>query len=180
MPRTKSSAGPRATLREQNAKLEEQNRLLRQELAARREAADLRTEPSANDPVMFGALAQSIVAGLPLKEFAIKATIGFIYGYTLGVAGQWAVGAFALLAMPVWINFVVAVLITMAVIYVGITTIMPTSNFVYNTGAKTLGFIKRETLAARDWVERTAHDVRTEVERRKAAREIASGTVAAH
>lgn len=180
MPRTKSSAGPRATLREQNAKLEEQNRLLRQELAARREAADLRTEPSANDPVMFGALAQSIVAGLPLKEFAIKATLGFIYGYTLGVVGQAAITAFALLAMPAWINFVVAVLITMATIYVALTTVVPVSNFTYNSVAKIGSFVKRETLAARDWVERTAHDVRTEVERRKAAREIASGTVAAH
>lgn len=117
----------------------------------------------------LGHIAQSLVAGLPLKEFATKATIGFIYGYTLGVAGNAIYTAMLLLAMPAWINFVCGVLISMAMIYIAFTTIVPISTFTYNGVAKLTTFVKREALAMREWVEETAHEIRMEVARREAA-----------
>lgn len=119
---------------------------------------------------MFGALAHNIVAGLPMQEFAIKATIGFIYAFTLMTTANWAVGTIALLAVPGWISFVLSLLVVMSFLYVTVTTVGPVSRFVFNTGSKVSTFMRRELLAAREWVENTAHELRTEHAQREAAR----------
>lgn len=168
----------RPTSREQMAKMQRDIEALSAELAERRSAADLRSPVhAANDPMMFGALAQSLVAGLPLREFAIKATIGFIYGYTLGVVGSSIIAAMALLALPAWITFVFSVLIGMALIYVALGTVIPVTNFTYNTFAKIGNFVKKESLAAREWVEKTAHELKHEHSVRTAEREARHVTV---
>lgn len=139
---------------------------IREDIAANKEMLE---NPEAGG-FAFGQLAQSIVQGLPMKEFAVKATIAFIYGYTLGMVGTYIAGALALLAMPAWITFVLTTLLVVCLVYVAITTTWPVSSFTYNTVAKTFAFIKRETLAAREWVEKTAADIRADAAQREVAR----------
>lgn len=118
----------------------------------------------------FGDLASQLVAGLPLKEFAAKATIAFVYGYTLGVVGSNIITAMTLLMMPAWVHFVLSVLVVMCMLYIAFTTAAPVASFMYNGVSRLLAFVKREALEARTWVEQTAHDIRAEHAEREAAR----------
>jgi hypothetical protein len=171
----KSKAQIDAEIRAKRKELRE----LEAEIAKRRSGATIEDE-ALSKAIGFGAFAHDIMKGIDLKPVAAKMVLAFIWGYTLMTVNGKVLSALALVTMPAWINFVLAVLVSIAFVYTALATVVPVSNFVYNLGTDIVGFVRREYHAAKQWAADAMHDYRLEHAKDVAERDLAQATAATH
>lgn len=153
------------------AQLEREIRALNAELAKRRGGATV-PEEELMKAVGFGAFAHDIMKGVDLKPLAAKAVIGFIWGYTVMSAAGSITSAVALMTLPAWVTFAFSVLIAMCGVYVALATVVPVTNFTYNSAADLVGWLRKEYSAAKGWAADAMHDYKAEAALKDAKREL--------
>lgn len=111
----------------------------------------LHIDPSAMGAA-FGRLAAEMTQRSNLSVVAIKVAIGFVYAYTMAIACNQVLFALALLALPAWINFVLAMLVAIVAVYATWMTITPVTNLVYNAGETAVTWLRKEYHALRGFL----------------------------
>lgn len=169
-----------AQQRKTKAQLEAEIKRMQRKMEEMRDGSIPVEDAELQKAVGFGAFAHDIIKGIDLKPIAVKAVLGFIWGYTVMSVSGSVVSAIALLAMPAWITFMVNVLVVMCFLYAALATVVPVTNFTYNSASDLVSWVRKEYAVAKSWAADAIHDYKSEEAMKQAKRELNATPAAAH